>query len=102
MGQPVFELYNSDGTLQINLASRLTKYLGAISVNLLVSGSHSDQELRGGTPWSYVYLPQGYNPAVFKNPVITFSDGVMTWTSPVGGGVTMGTIVYGVYSNGAN
>lgn len=98
---PVFELYNPDGSLQLNLASRLTKYLGSINVNLSVSGSHYDPELLNGTPWYFVFVPAGYNPAAFKNPEITFDNGTLKWT--VGTNMTtMGAIAYGVYSNGSN
>lgn len=101
MGSPVFEVYNEDGSLQMNLASRLTKFLGALQINLSATGSHFDAELRLGTPWYFVAIPEGFSVAGFKNPIVTFNNGTMTWTAD-GGGNTPGWICYGVYSNGNN
>lgn len=99
---PIFEVYNEDGSLQMNLASRLTRVLGVLNVNLNAAGSHLDSRLKLGTPWYYVALPSGYNIVGFKNPVFTFNDNVMSWTGNPGGGTTMGQIAYGIYSNGSN
>lgn len=98
---PIFELYNADGSLQMDLSSKLSKYLGAINVNLSASGSHTDADLSKGTPWYYVCIPSSVNVRGFRNPSVSFSGGVMSWASETNF-VTMGAIIYGIYSNGSN
>lgn len=102
MGQPVFEIYNADGSLQINLASRLTKYLGSIEINLNASGSLVDSRFLEGTGW-YSCLNVDTNFRDNMPPVVTFSDSTMTWTrGSFGAAYIPATLVYGVYSNGSN
>lgn len=103
MGQPVFEVYNADGSLQMNLSSRLTKFLGAFTFDLAVSGSLVDPILQQGTPW-YCCLAETDNYAQGSLlPVVTFSGSTMHWERRAFGSTGgLGTLIYGVYSNGSN
>lgn len=93
-----FELFRPDGTLEINLASRLTKYLGIVDIGITGGGSLSDARFLQGTPW-YMYLGTTRT-AFFAGPTgeVSFSGSVMSWSrndSPA-------RIMYGIYSNGQN
>ncbi len=102
MGAPVFELYNADGTLQINLASRLTKFLGSLTINLNAAGSIVDSRLLEGTGW-YACLNTDTNFRDNITPSVSFSGNTMSWSQgSYGAGYYPGTLIYGVYSNGSN
>ena len=100
---PKFELFRPDGSLEMNLASRLTKFLGSVSINLNQSGSLVNPDLLIGTPW-YVCFSEADNFSQGSYvPNITFSGDTMTWTRTSSGTAFFaGTILYGVYSNGQN
>lgn len=101
MGSPVFELYNADGTLQLNLASRLTKYLGSVTITSTVAGSISDPRLLQGTPWFVYTGPNEQAQARATVPDVVFSGSTMSWSAGIGTATTM-IIAYGIYSNGSN
>lgn len=103
MGSPVFEIYNADGSLQLNLSSRLSKNLGSIAIQLSVSGSIYDENLKMGTPWYCCFSASEATAAGTFLPEISVSNGTLTWTSNFFGTTNLaGTIIYGVYSNGVN
>jgi len=101
MGQPIFEIYNSDESLQISLTSRLTKYLGSVSITSTVAGSIADSRLLQGTPWFVFTGPNEQAQSRATLPDVTFSNGSMQWTAGIGTATAM-VIAYGIYSNGAN
>jgi hypothetical protein len=75
---PTFELYNADGTLQLDLSSRITKVLGTLYIT--GAGSLSNAGLAAGTLF-YVfnvtgqYIKPGY-------PTITQNGTTISWTAP--------------------
>lgn len=97
----IFELYNDDGSLQLDLASRLSKYLGSVNITRGVPGSLVNDDLREGTPW-YSYLGTSSNFRDNMPPTVTFSDNRMSWDNGGGGPTEVAIIIYGVYSNGGN
>lgn len=103
MGRPIFELYNSDGTLQLNLASRLTKYLGSVQTSAQASGSISNGYLGSGTPWHSVSMESDNYSTGGIPPNVSFSGTTMSWVPDAQASANSPcTIIYGIYSNGAN
>lgn len=99
MGTPVFEVYNADGSLQMNLASRLTKYLGSVRVGTS-AGSLTDPGLAQGTPW-YLFAGEAQTRLrMWPLPEITFANQTMYWTASAP--EEQMVVLYGVYSNGSN
>ena len=96
----IFELYNPDGTLQLDLASKLSKYLGSVSIVRGTAGSITDNDLLEGEPW-HTYLGTSSNFRDNMPPTISFSGNQMSWSGG-GGPVESAIIIYGVYSNGGN
>lgn len=98
-----FDVYNSDGTLQMDLASRLTRVLGVVEVNVAVSGSLNNPELLSGTPWFVITNESGLFDAGGLLPTVKFSGATMTWTRNMSWvGNYPARLTYGVYSNGSN
>lgn len=103
---PKFEIFNQDGSLRINLASRLTKMLGTIDTTLGASGSIQNDYLKMGTAWytlSCSFQPAPGRGQVPSGVTINKTTGVLSWFPQ--GAVSNPNflrITYGVYSNGQN
>ncbi|WP_430448205.1 MAG: hypothetical protein ACQZ2J_15680 [Pseudomonas piscis] len=98
-----FDVYNADGTLQMDLASRLTRVLGVVDVNIAVDGSLNNSELLNGTPWFVITIESGTFDAGGLLPTVKFSGATLTWTRNMFGvGNYPARLIYGVYSNGSN
>lgn len=103
MAGPIFEVYNADGSLQMNLSSRLSKFLGSITIELGASGSIYDDNLKLGTPWHCCVSAQEATAGGTFLPDISVSNGTLTWNRNFFGSTNLlATIIYGVYSNGVN
>lgn len=77
---PVFELYNADGSLQLDLSSRITKLLGSLEISQ--AGSFYSEGFSKGTLF-YLFSPSRFGFANWtRYPTITLSGNTLSWTAP--------------------
>lgn len=87
---PVFEVYNPDGSLQFNLAGRVPRILGTVTIT--AAGSLVDAGLLTGTLF-YTLNPAVGNYRVDGYPAVSLSGSTLTWAAPTGSLI----LTYGVY-----
>lgn len=96
MANPVFELYNADGTLQLDLASGITKVLGVANmVNQTYNGSIQVPEFASNRGWFIVITAQGrwYYSACSVN----ISGTTLSWSTYNVASPEYPLIQYGIY-----
>lgn len=98
---PVFEIYNPDGTLQISLSSRLTKYLGVVTLTGSSSITVTNDKLKQGTPWFYICVSVNNNARGYVNPTVSFGTESISCSVQARADSVI-NVVYGIYSNGSN
>jgi hypothetical protein len=75
---PTFELYNADGSLQLDLSSRITKVLGMQYIT--AAGSLSHAGFASGTLFYAFNLAGNTRPGY---PTVTQNGNTISWTAPV-------------------
>ncbi len=89
---PRFILRNPDGTVQLDLSKRVTKFLGSI-ITGSSGGSISVPGFLEGTPFYFTFPNQ--NAEAVGAPAVTISGTTLSWLGDVS---TSGTrIGYGIY-----
>lgn len=79
----IFELYNEDGSLQLNLSSRITTVLGTLYIT--EAGAMNVPALSRGQLF-YVFNPApGPTPYVGLYPQVTQDGTTLRWTKPGNG-----------------
>lgn len=102
MASPVFEVYDAGGVLQLNLSSRLTKYLGSVVMTTL-TGSITDPRVTQGTPFYILSGTIEFQARRWALPTVTFDNNGLSWTGgSVSGEPESINLIYGIYSNGSN
>jgi hypothetical protein len=82
-----FRLYNADGSLQVDLSNRLTRFIGAVSVS--GTGSIAVPVLDGGTPWASLHADS----SVVVSAQASVSGNTISWNIYEGSAI----LVYGEY-----
>lgn len=75
----IFELYNADGSLQLNLSSRITTTLGTIMIT--EAGSMNVPGLGRGALF-YVFNPQVGANTLGRYPRVTQNGTTLSWDKP--------------------
>lgn len=89
MANPVFELYNADGSLQFNMAGRVPRVLGSLTIN--DAGSLQNSGLPTGDLF-YIFSP-GEVYYLDSYPTLTKNGNTLSWTKPTSAMI----LTYGVY-----
>lgn len=76
---PIFELYNADGSLQLDMSSRITKVLSFQRIT--TAGSFSNVGFSQGTMF-YAFTLETATSTFTGFPVITQSGNTVSWTAP--------------------
>lgn len=96
MADPVFELYNADGTLHLNLASGITKVLGVANlVNPTYSGSIQVPEFSSNRGWFCVLSSQGR--WFYSACSVEISGNTLSWSTYMVASPEYPIIQYGIY-----
>lgn len=89
MANPVFELYNADGSLQFNMAGRVPRILGSFTIT--AAGSLQNNGLTKGD--LFFTLSPGEMFYLDSYPTVTKNGSTLNWSKP---SVSM-ILTYGVY-----
>lgn len=76
---PVFELYNADGSLQLDISSRITKVL--YFQRITAAGSFANAGFSRGTMFYALTLEQA-NWSFTGYPTVTQNGVTVSWTAP--------------------
>lgn len=96
MANPVFELYNFDGTLHLNIASGITKVLGVANlVNPTYAGSITVPEFAGNRPWFCILTSQGQ--WFYSSCTVEISGTTLSWSTYTVAAPEYPIIQYGIY-----
>lgn len=87
---PVFEVYNADGSLQFDLAARVPRILGSLTIT--AGGSLGDAALLTGLLY-YTLNPALGNYQIGGYPAVWQSGSTLNWGAPNGALI----LTYGVY-----
>ena len=89
------QTWNADGTLQIDITTQLTTYLGQVTIGLS-AGQINDVRLRNGTAWFFFSASTGLAYDT-DYPLVTINKaaGTISWSSRVEGGPMV--LAYGVF-----
>lgn len=75
----IFELYNADGSLQLDLSNRITTILGTVLIS--DAGSMNVPALARGTLF-YVFNPQVGANTLGRYPKVTQNSTTLSWDKP--------------------
>lgn len=94
----IFELYNADGSLQIDLSNQIPKTLGVMTLNSnngAVSQSVTRPEWSSGRPWWFMTSARS---TMVMQPEFTMNGNTLTCNISVSGSPGwVYQVVYGVY-----
>ncbi|QYW06481.1 hypothetical protein uan_069 [Pseudomonas phage UAntarctica] len=95
MANPVFEIYNADGTLQLDLASGITKVIGVANQAGAFSGSIQVPEFQNNRGWFAILNSQGR--WYLSAHTVEISGTTLSWSTYLVGQPEPPLIQYGIY-----
>lgn len=99
-----FQTFNADGSLDVDVSSRLPRFLGSVSISTSqTSGRVYNSGINANTDiwWFLLGATTNFSAAdtsspTYEYPTITKGNGYLEWSFPTGRALSC-TLLYGVY-----